>query len=130
MLAWQYNNGHLKARSVHKSLRFSNKLVFLRGLDFTDHNQLSGNCWFIAVCKSALDKSRVSGELFGQTAPPFIKLGRSIRYRVEDLKAWLNRQQTYENLAEAEAEKKFGQNPNLTIYAKGFHKESLVSTAF
>ena len=85
---------------------------------------------FIGVCKSALDKSRVSGELFGQTPPPFIKLGRSIRYRVEDLKAWLNRQQTYENLAEAEAEKKFGQNPNLTIYAKGFHKEAFVFTAF
>ncbi|USE34720.1 MULTISPECIES: AlpA family transcriptional regulator [Endozoicomonas] len=67
---------------------------------------------FIGVCKSALDKSRVSGELFGQTPPPFIKLGRSIRYRVEDLKAWVDHQQTYENLAEAEAEKKFGQNPN------------------
>ena len=31
-LIWQYNNGHLKARSVHKSLRFSNKLVSLQVL--------------------------------------------------------------------------------------------------
>ncbi len=67
---------------------------------------------FIGVCKSALDKSRVSGEIFGQTPPSFIKMGRSIRYRVVDLKAWLDRQQTYENLAQAEADKKFGQNPN------------------
>lgn len=67
---------------------------------------------FIGVCKSALDKSRVSGELFGQTAPPFLKLGRSIRYRVEDLKAWLDQQQSYENLAQAEADKNFGDNPN------------------
>ena len=58
---------------------------------------------FIGVCKSSLDKARVSGELFGQTPPPFIKMGRSIRYRVVDLKAWLDEQKTFTDLAEANA---------------------------
>ncbi|WP_067515076.1 helix-turn-helix transcriptional regulator [Endozoicomonas ascidiicola] len=60
---------------------------------------------YIGFCKSSLDKSRVSGELFGQKPPPFLKMGRSIRYRVEDLNAWVKCQETFESLAEAEAYK-------------------------
>jgi len=37
------------------------------------------------LSKSTLEKLRVFGG-----GPPFLKLGRLVRYRVEDLDAWMN----------------------------------------
>jgi len=34
--------------------------------------------------------SRMNGKLAGCQAPPWLKLGRSVRYRRSDLDAWLN----------------------------------------
>ena len=36
---------------------------------------------FFGVSKSTLKQSRHTGVLFGKTAPPFVRLNRSIRYK-------------------------------------------------
>ena len=58
---------------------------------------------YLGVCKSDIDKSRVTGELRGHPAPSFIKLGRSIRYRVEDLNKWLKERPSFSSIAEESA---------------------------
>ena len=48
-------------------------------------------CGYLAVSRSFLAKARMNGRLSGHTAgPPFIKLGRAVRYRRSDLDQWLN----------------------------------------
>ena len=44
---------------------------------------------YLGYRPATLRQSRWSGKLAGAPAPPAIRLGRSIRYRVEDLDAWL-----------------------------------------
>lgn len=58
---------------------------------------------YLGVCKSDVDKSRVTGELRGHPAPNFITLGRSIRYRVEDLDKWLRERPSFSSIAEKSA---------------------------
>lgn len=38
---------------------------------------------------NSLRASRVSGELWGRTAPGFIKVGRKVFYKPETIDAWL-----------------------------------------
>lgn len=46
--------------------------------------------FYIGMSTAFLRQSRVSGNLEGRTkAPPFLRLGRSIRYLISDLDAWL-----------------------------------------
>ena len=46
---------------------------------------------YLGVSKSLLDHSRLSGFVAdGIPAPPFIKIGRTIRYLKEDLDQWLD----------------------------------------
>lgn len=50
------------------------------------------------ISDNLLRQSRSSGLLFGVSSPKFLKLGRSIRYRPEEVENWLAQ-------FEAEAEK-------------------------
>lgn len=45
---------------------------------------------FIAMSESFLRQSRIYGDLPGRTpGPPYLKVGRSVRYLVADLETWL-----------------------------------------
>lgn len=45
---------------------------------------------YIGMSRSFLRQSRMEGNRLGRTpAPPFIKIGRSIRYLKDDLDMWL-----------------------------------------
>ncbi len=47
-------------------------------------------CSYLGVSRSFLAKSRMNGPLRGQTpGPPFIKLGRAVRYSIADLDRWV-----------------------------------------
>jgi len=43
-----------------------------------------GAAQHLGLSKSTLEKKRVYGD-----GPPFLKLGKAVRYRVQDLDAWL-----------------------------------------
>ncbi|OPX56520.1 Helix-turn-helix domain-containing protein [Oceanospirillum multiglobuliferum] len=45
--------------------------------------------------------SRATGTLAGVEAPPFIKMGRNVRYKKSDLDNWLAQFQTFTNTAQA-----------------------------
>ncbi|WP_196140628.1 AlpA family transcriptional regulator [Aliikangiella sp. G2MR2-5] len=46
---------------------------------------------YIGMSRSYLRQSRMEGHRESRTpAPPFIKIGRSVRYLIEDLDNWLN----------------------------------------
>ncbi|MGM0988501.1 MAG: helix-turn-helix domain-containing protein [Pseudomonadota bacterium] len=44
---------------------------------------------FLGLQPATLRQSRWTGQLAGVKAPPFIRMGRNIRYRAEDLDEWL-----------------------------------------
>jgi excisionase family DNA binding protein len=45
---------------------------------------------YISVGRSTLRKARMTGALEGRLEmPPFVKFGRSVRYLIDDLDAWL-----------------------------------------
>lgn len=50
---------------------------------------------------STLKLSRHSGSLFGVTAPPYVQLGRAVRYRPADLDEWLKQFHVVMNTAAA-----------------------------
>lgn len=46
---------------------------------------------YIGMSRSYLAQSRMTGRVGGRTpAPRFVKIGRSVRYLLEDLDAWLD----------------------------------------
>lgn len=45
---------------------------------------------FLGIHEDLLRKSRCTGYLLGRPAPVHCKLGRTIRYKREDLLAWVN----------------------------------------
>lgn len=46
---------------------------------------------YIGMSRSFLRQSRMTGDLRNRTpAPPFVKFGRTVRYRVDDLDKWMN----------------------------------------
>lgn len=56
---------------------------------------------YICMSRSFLRQSRMEGHRENRTpAPPFIKIGRSIRYMREDLDAWLDSFQRHNSLME------------------------------
>ena len=55
---------------------------------------------FTGFSSSTLNNSRYTGLLGGVKAPPYLKLGKSIRYRKEDLEVWLAQFQTQTNTSE------------------------------
>ncbi|MGJ8694528.1 MAG: helix-turn-helix transcriptional regulator [Thalassotalea sp.] len=58
---------------------------------------------YIGMSRSFLRQSRMEGNRDNRApAPPFIKIGRSVRYLIEDLDNWLNNFYRLEHL---------GQNP-------------------
>ena len=53
-------------------------------------------CGYLGVSRSFLARSRMDGPRDGRTpGPPFVKLGRAVRYAIEDLDAYIanNRQE-------------------------------------
>ncbi len=57
---------------------------------------------YIGMSRSYLAQSRMAGHREGQTpAPPFIKIGRSVRYLREDLDNWLDSFYKLEHLGQA-----------------------------
>jgi len=56
---------------------------------------------YIGMSKSWLRQSRVQGTRLGRIPPPpFIKIGRSVRYLIEDLDVWLEKFQKLDHLSE------------------------------
>ena len=56
---------------------------------------------YIGMSRSFLRQSRMEGNRDNRTpAPPFIKIGRSVRYLREDLDKWLNSFNKFEHLLE------------------------------
>lgn len=44
----------------------------------------------LGISEELLRKSRSTGYLLGRVAPVHCKLGRTVRYKVEDLDHWIN----------------------------------------
>lgn len=55
---------------------------------------------FLGTTRASLRQSRYKGKLFGKTAPRFLKLGRSVRYRFSELVNFLSQFSEYANNAE------------------------------
>ena len=67
----------------------------LRPKVFTEREAAS----YIGMSRSFLAQSRMDGKRENRTsAPPFIKIGRSVRYLVEDLDQWLSQFQRLEHI--------------------------------
>ncbi|TLF52753.1 hypothetical protein FEI13_03340 [Halomonas urmiana] len=56
----------------------------------------------IPVAPATARKSRCTGILLGQPAPKFIRRGRSIRYRFQDVLDWLEDANVYSSTLEAD----------------------------
>lgn len=57
---------------------------------------------YIGMSRSYLRQARMDGNRTNRTpAPPFIKIGRSVRYLREDLDAWLDQFMKLTHLGEA-----------------------------
>lgn len=56
----------------------------------------------IPVAPATARKSRCTGILLGQPAPKFIRRGRSIRYRLQDVRDWLADANVYCSTLEAD----------------------------
>ena len=58
---------------------------------------------YIGMSRSFLRQSRMEGNRDNRTpAPPFIKIGRAVRYLKEDLDSWLNQFNRLEHLGQAD----------------------------
>ena len=56
---------------------------------------------YIGMSRSFLRQSRMEGNRDNRTpAPPFIKIGRAVRYIIEDLDNWLNAFNRLEHLGQ------------------------------
>ena len=56
---------------------------------------------YISMSRSFLAQSRLEGNRYNRTnAPPFIKIGRSVRYLREDLDTWLDNFYKLEHLGQ------------------------------
>lgn len=57
---------------------------------------------YIGMSRSFLAQSRMEGNRESRTpAPPFIKIGRSVRYLRDDLDGWLNQFHRLEHLGQS-----------------------------
>lgn len=58
---------------------------------------------YIGMSRSFLRQSRMEGNRDNRTpAPPFIKIGRAVRYLKDDLDSWLNAQPKFSHLSQCE----------------------------
>ena len=55
---------------------------------------------YLGISKCVLDKARISGELFGLEPPAFVRMGRSIRYPINDLEKWLSELNRFKTIAQ------------------------------
>jgi predicted DNA-binding transcriptional regulator AlpA len=57
---------------------------------------------YIGMSRSFLRQSRMEGNRDNRTpAPPFIKIGRSVRYLKDDLDLWLSKLQKFSHLSQS-----------------------------
>ena len=69
---------------------------------------------YIGMSQSWLRHGRVEGTRFDRIPrPPFIKIGRSVRYLIEDLDIWLEKFQKLEHLAQLTCEEILQKNHKL-----------------
>lgn len=54
---------------------------------------------YLGISKTSLEHARLSGEINGLEPPPYVRIGRLIRYRVVDLDAWLNALPSHQHTA-------------------------------
>lgn len=54
---------------------------------------------YLNIGKSELDRARIDGVLSGMEPPPFIRLGKRVRYASNDLLIWSNRFRRYTTVA-------------------------------
>jgi len=53
---------------------------------------------YIGMSTSWLRQTRMNGQIKGRTpGPPYIKIGRSVRYHIADLDAWLDEHRVIDN---------------------------------
>ena len=57
----------------------------------------------LGIAKSDLDRARVDGTLSGVEPPPFVRIGKRVRYPATDLKIWANRFKRQTTVAEETA---------------------------
>jgi hypothetical protein len=58
----------------------------------------------LGVSAATLKQSRHTGVLFGASAPPFLKLGRNVRYRLSSLNQYLEQFPEYKNTSQIKVE--------------------------
>lgn len=69
---------------------FNKKGLFMNIIEKQTINEKEASK-YIGMSVSFLRQSRMTGKLKGRCkAPPFLKLGRSVRYQISDLDAWLD----------------------------------------
>lgn len=68
--------------------------------DLVELNERQVFPYLIPVSLGTARNSRQSGLLLGRSAPPYIKHGRNVRYRLSDVLDWLRTSQRVNNTAE------------------------------
>ena len=58
----------------------------------------------LGAAPASLKQSRYTGDLFGKPAPPFVKMGRSTRYRLSALLEFRDQFPEYRNTSEYRTE--------------------------
>lgn len=78
-------------------------------IELTENDVFPG---LITAQPATARKARVTGILFGRPAPYFVKRGRSIRYRLSDVLAWLEAGEAFASTADVIAQNKGGEPVN------------------
>nr|MDT0250469.1 helix-turn-helix domain-containing protein [Endozoicomonas sp.] len=58
---------------------------------------------YLGIAKTEIAQSRVTGSLSGLEPPYFIRIGKRVRYPIEALNEWRNKQPQFKTLAEQQA---------------------------
>lgn len=74
-------------------------------IELTENDVFPG---LITAQPATARKARVTGILFGRPAPYFVKRGRSIRYRLSDVLAWLEAGEAFASTADVIAQSNGG----------------------
>ncbi len=75
----------------------SNATMTTNGANYFDTREAAA---YLGMSQSWLRQRRMTGHLGGQRpAPPFVRLGRSVRYNKSDLDQWLD-EQTHRSIPE------------------------------
>lgn len=82
---------------------------------------------YLGLTPATLRKSRSTGLLGGRLAPPFRKIGRSVRYPIAELEAWLQEAPLHNNTAQCR--QYLGNHPFLAVPKSRVRSPWLTSVA-